>query len=342
MDRYLKHWAVATAVLVLGALALNLLVDPLWYGRGNRLTGRNYEFNERVSKANLFLQDPARYDCLILGSSTSTIVHPSLLAPHRCLNLAFSAGVVGEFLAYARWLRAQGARPSLVIVGTDFVNFDPRVDAQVDVPDFVARNEPPPPRWKSYLSLDALLWSVLAVLDQSPYPKFYDERFEVVIRPDAGTFEPEGVWLPPRVLDPARVARFGELRGLFPEARVIGWMPPLSAWHVDELERAGMLPDYLRGLHALTSVLDEVYDFAVPSDVTSRTDNTYDGRHYGNEVNARVTRRLAGHEDTFGVRVDGLTLEAYRALYTQAQRSSRDDSRSSASDRNGVSETTRP
>lgn len=325
MDRYLKHWAVATAALVLGAFALNLLVDPLWYGRGNRLTGRNHEFNERVSKANLFFQDPARYDCLILGSSTSTIVRPSLLEPRRCLNLAFSAGVVGEFLAYARWLRAHGARPSLVIVGTDFVNFDPRVDERVDVPDFITRGEAPPPRWKSYLSLDALLWSVLAVLDQSPYPKFYDERFEVVIRPDAGTFDPEGLRLSPRTLDPARVARFRELRDVFPEARFIGWMPPLSAWHVAELERTGALPDYLRCLHALTSVLDEVHDFAVPSDVTSHPGNTYDGRHYDNEVNARVTRRLAGHEDTFGIRVDGLTLESYRALYAAGPRSFQSD-----------------
>jgi hypothetical protein len=320
MDRYLKHWVVATAALVLGAFALNLLVDPLWYGRGNRLTGRNYEFNERVSKANLFLQDPARYDCLILGSSTSTIVHPSLLGPHRCFNLAFSAGVVGELVLYARWLRAQGARPSLVIVGTDYVNFDARVDLQVDVPDFVARGEAPPPRWKSYLSLDALLWSVLAVLDQSPYPKFYDERFEVVVRPDAGTFDPEGLRLSRRTLEPARVARYRELRDVFPEARFVGWMPPLSSWHVAELERTGTLPDYLRGLHALTSVFDEVYDFAVPSDVTSSTAHTYDGRHYDNEVNARVTRRLAGHEDTFGLRVDGLSLDAYRQRYDDGLR----------------------
>ncbi|MFL5355460.1 hypothetical protein [Archangium sp.] len=318
MDRYLKHWVVATVALVLGALALNLLVDPLWYGRGNRLTGRNYEFNERVSKANLFLQDPARYDCLILGSSTSTIVHPSLLAPHRCFNLAFSAGVVGELVPYARWLRAHGAKPSLVIVGTDYVNFDARVDDQVDVPDFVAHGEAPPPLWKSYLSLDALLWSVLAVLDQSPYPKFYDERFEVVVRPDAGTFDPEGLRLSRRTLEPARVARYRELHDVFPEARFVGWMPPLSAWHLAELERTGTLPNYLRSLHALTSVFDEVYDFALPSDVTASTGNTYDGRHYGNEVNARLTRRLAGHEDTFGVRVDRLSLEAYRALYGEA------------------------
>jgi len=320
MERYLKHWAVATATLVLGALGLNLAVDPLWYGAGNRLTGRNYEFNERVSKPNLFLQSPAAYDCIILGSSTSTIVRPSLLQPHRCFNLAFSAGKVGEFLAYAQWLKAQGARPSLVIVGTDYVNFDPRGDKQLDVPDFVAYGQPPPPRWKSYLSLDALLWSTLAVLDQSPYPKFYDERFEVQVRDDAGTFEPEGLELAPRTLEPARVALFRQLRDIFPQARFVGWMPPLSAWHVAELERVGVLPDYLRSLHALTSVYDELYDFALPSDVTTRRETTYDGRHFGNEVNERLTRRLGGHEDTFGVRVSELTLKAYGALYAERLR----------------------
>ncbi len=320
MGRYLKAWAGLTLALVLGALGLNLAVDPLWYGAGNRLTGRNYEFNERVSKAHLFLQAPERYDCLILGSSTATIVHPSLMAPRHCFNFAFSAGVVGEFVAYARWLRAHGARPSLVIVGADYVNFDPAVDRQVDVPDFVARGALPPPRRESYLSLDALLWSVLAVLDQSPYPKYYDARFEVIVRPDAGTFDPEGLSIRPRVLDPARVERFRALRAFFPEARFVAWMPPLSAWHVAELERTGALPDYLRSLHALTTTFDEVYDFALPSEVTGRVEDTYDGRHYGNAVNARVTRRLAGAEDSFGLRVDGLSLEAYGERYTEALR----------------------
>lgn len=323
MDRYLKHWAVTTAALVLGALGLNVLVDPLWYGGGNRLTRRNYEFNERVSKPNLFLQEPSRYDCLILGSSTSTIVHPSLLAPHRCFNFAFSAGKVSEFIAYASWLRAQGARPSLVIVGTDYVNFDPRADVRVDVPDFIAKGEAPPPRWKSYLSLDALLWSVLALVGQSPYPKFYDERFEVVVFPDAGTFNAEALRLSPRTLDPARAARFGELRAIFPEARWVGWMPPMSAWHIAELERTGSLPGYIRSLHALTPVLDEVFDFSVPSEVTADPETTYDGRHYHNEVNTRATRRLAGQEDTFGVRVSGWTLEAYEALYQERLRAFR-------------------
>lgn len=63
-----------------------------------------------------------------------------------------------------------------------------------------------------------------------------------------------------------------------------------------------------------------MYDFAVPSEVTLRVEDTYDGRHYGNAVNARVTRRLAGAEDTFGLRVDGLTLEAYGERYARALR----------------------
>ena len=49
-------WALGSAVLIAGACFLiNCLVDPLWYLRGNVLTGINYPFNERLSKINQFL-----------------------------------------------------------------------------------------------------------------------------------------------------------------------------------------------------------------------------------------------------------------------------------------------
>ncbi|HEY9301247.1 MAG TPA: hypothetical protein VIQ31_33770 [Phormidium sp.] len=56
---------------VLGTIGtLNYLVDPLWYSSGNRLTGENFPFNERISKTNLFLRSNTQdYDCLIVGSS---------------------------------------------------------------------------------------------------------------------------------------------------------------------------------------------------------------------------------------------------------------------------------
>ena len=44
-------WLLATAAVVAGGCFLtNCLVDPLWYLRGNVLTGINYPFNERLAK----------------------------------------------------------------------------------------------------------------------------------------------------------------------------------------------------------------------------------------------------------------------------------------------------
>ena len=65
--------ALSIAMLSL-TLAINLLVDPLWHGAGNQLTHVNYAFNERLSKINLYLQRLGQYDCLILGSSRTTLL----------------------------------------------------------------------------------------------------------------------------------------------------------------------------------------------------------------------------------------------------------------------------
>ena len=43
-------WLLATVGLIVAAcFAVNCLIDPLWYLRGNVLTGINYPFNERMA-----------------------------------------------------------------------------------------------------------------------------------------------------------------------------------------------------------------------------------------------------------------------------------------------------
>src|SRR5437588_12056500 len=98
-------WLLAAAgVVVAGCFTINCLVDPLWYLRGNVLTGINYPFNERLSKINQFLPHLPDYDCLILGSSRSTLLPVQSLKPHHCVNFALSDGQVDEFLLYAHYL----------------------------------------------------------------------------------------------------------------------------------------------------------------------------------------------------------------------------------------------
>ena len=91
---------LASVVLVLAGLCLgvNVLFDPLWYFRGNRITGVNYAFNERVAKLNQLLPRLSEYDCVMFGSSTTTLVPPPRIAGRPCFNMAFSGGVVSHFL----------------------------------------------------------------------------------------------------------------------------------------------------------------------------------------------------------------------------------------------------
>ena len=68
-------WLLGTiGVIVAGCFAVNCLVDPLWYLRGNVLTGVNFAFNERLAAINRFLPRLGEYDCVIFGSSRASLL----------------------------------------------------------------------------------------------------------------------------------------------------------------------------------------------------------------------------------------------------------------------------
>ena len=86
-------WLVATAGLIVAAcFAVNCLVDPLWYLKGNVLTGVNYPFNERMATVIRFLPRLRDYDCIILGTSRATLLPEEKIEGYRCYNLAISDG----------------------------------------------------------------------------------------------------------------------------------------------------------------------------------------------------------------------------------------------------------
>src|SRR6516225_2932352 len=68
-------WLAATVGLILAAcFAVNCLVDPLWYLRGNVLTQINYPFNERLAAMIRFLPRLDDYDCVIFGTSRASLL----------------------------------------------------------------------------------------------------------------------------------------------------------------------------------------------------------------------------------------------------------------------------
>ena len=311
---------VATASVLAGlCLVFNLLVDPLWYLHGNLVTGVNFAFNERVAKMNQLLPRLQEYDCLIMGSSRTTLLPERRFAGHRCVNLAFSGGRINEFLLYAHYLRARGFAPSLLIVGVDPFDFrGPMPDP--DIPDFVRTQADPPSLLRTYLSLDALDFSIRELEGDSPHHRYYDRDLNCRILARARAYYPPRVITPfpePSEVHIERAALYVELRRMFPAARAIGYVPPVSAWTVARLSLSGDLDGYLTALGRVAAAFDEFLDFGIPSTITATPSDTYDGSHYSEAVNARIAAALQSDQPGPGVDWHQQSARAIAALYRE-------------------------
>jgi len=317
--RYLGTLAAIVSTLAGLCLGANVLLDPLWYFHGNRLTGVNYAFNERLAKLNQLLPRLKDYDCVMFGSSTTTLVPPPRIAGRRCFNLGFSGGLVTEFLVYARYLRARGFAPKVLIVGVDGFDFEGPA-LKLNVPGFVKTGDDPPAFWASYLSVDAFTFSFRTALGRFPNRRQYDRDFRchIIARrtpyraPDR--LEPQAQ---PPELHPERAELYGELRRLFPDARALAFVAPSAAWTIAQYRLDGQLDAYLEGLRRTAAAFDGFLDFSIPSEITVSTTNTYDGVHFADAVNDHTAAALVAGDATPGIDWKRDAAPAIKAAYEE-------------------------
>lgn len=321
-------------LLVLGGVfALNLAIDPLWYASGNKLTGRNFGFDERIAKANLFEDRGFDVDCVIVGSSKVTLLPASEVGDGRsCFNFSFSAASLPEMTGVLRYLQARGVEPDLVIVGLDDYQFYP--PPPNTLPAFFARGEAPPAIVPTYLSLGALMMSVRTLVGDSPLPRYYDGAFEARALTEAGDYEPPtriedavarreafmaGLTAPPpRRIDPAlATAELGALTAVFPDADYVGYTPPLSEWYRAAMVHDGEWDDYVKTLIGVSGLFESFCDFSSVR-LAGFADGSYDGVHFVRQANAQVAAALVG-PDRCGIGVEVRAESLERLLRTDIQ-----------------------
>ena len=318
-------YGLVTSLLLGSVAGINWLIDPLWYSHGNILTGKNFAFNERITKTNLFLRTNKQenYDCIILGSSRVTTLKASELDRHNCFNYALKGAEIPDFVSYANFLQEQNVDPKVVYIGIDGFNFveKERKEQPPIAIDSLQTKSP----LQAYLSADVLLFSAMTLLGVSPDPaSYYDRNFEPVDTIDppvynAKFYKPAGL----QKCDLTSVETFASLKEFFPNAKFVGYVPPRSAWSmVNDTYGRGLMDCYLTAFHQLSQHYDEMYDFSIPSAVTKNPDNTFDGSHYSVITNNQIAKILQGEADSnFGIRVDNYSFDDYRHTYRQSLRS---------------------
>ncbi|MGF1541072.1 MAG: hypothetical protein ACFCU5_11580 [Pleurocapsa sp.] len=310
---------VLITTLLLGTVAgINWLVDPLWYRSGNIVTGKNFAFNERITKSNVFLRtkEEINYDCVILGSSRVIAMKVSNFQDNKCFNYGMKGGEIEDFVDYAKFLKEVGLNPQKVYIGVDGLNFVAKERKNREPFDInqVATQSP----LQAYLSADVFMFSVMTLLGVSPDPgNYYDRNFEPVDFDNPPQYRPDFYRpLPPQKCDLSIVKPFADLRTIFPNAEFIGYVPPRSAWSiVNDTYGRDLMDCYLQAFYQLSQVYDAMYDFSVPSEITKNPQHTFDGSHYSVKVNDKIAAIVQGKEPSFGLRVDNYDYEQYHQLY---------------------------
>ena len=312
-------YGLVTSFLLGSVAAINWLVDPLWYSHGNILTGKNFAFNERITKTNLFLRESKEeeYDCIILGSSRVTTMRSSEFTEHNCFNYALKGAEIPDFVSYANSLQERGIDPKIVYIGIDGFNFvekEPKEQPPVSLDSLQT-----PSFLQAYLSADVLLFSAMTILGVSPDPgNYYDRNFEPVDFANPPVYD--GKFYKPAVrqrCDLGSVETFASLREFFPNAKFVGYVPPRSSWSlVNDTYGRGLMDCYLSAFHQLSQSYDEMYDFSIPSAVTKNADNTFDGSHFSVEINNKIAKILQKDSaENFGIRIDKYSFADYRQAY---------------------------
>lgn len=272
-------------------------------------------FNERLSKTNQYekRRSTHNYNCIIFGSSRTTLLNESLLDDqYRCFNFSFSGGRIKEFVAYANWLKGRGENPSYVILGIDDFNFV-QLSTELNIPDFIKNQSDPPSIFNNYFSLDALDMSYRLLSHSENDPKIYDHTFLGAVIQAPPKYHPT-LFASQQIPYKDVVKDYKDLREVFPEAIFIGYIPPVSSW-ITASKPQEELDFFLNSVHSMSSFFLEIYDFSIPSAVTSDPENTYDGSHYFPFIQKEIVKRINGESGGFGLSVKTLSRQTYVETY---------------------------
>ncbi len=320
-NKYKKYTAYSFFIISTGlllVLLINSLVDTLWYFGGNKLFAENYSFNERLSKLNQYLVEPGRFDCIVFGSSRVTMLDVRNIENNSCFNFSFSDGNPREFVYYAEYIKKYGRLPDKLIIGID-ARFFSRQHINFNVPDVVKKLHRPANFIRPYLSFDVLDFTIRTLQKKPPKRRYYTDELIGDILPGTADYNPPPCFTPDGFGEPytnKNINYISRIKRILQAKSVIGYVAPISAWDMLLLIEDGELDSYISLIYELSKEFDQFYDFSVPSIMTARTDNNFDGHHFSRQANNKIAEVLNGRASEPGLPLHELSYKEYKRIFT--------------------------
>ena len=302
-------------------LVINLVVDPLWYFKGNRLSGMNFVLDERTSKPTRLARLKTKPDCLLFGTSSGSLMNDAdRIAGGNCFNLAISKGHSDEFVSFANWAKSQDINPRTVIFEVDAISLMATRPSAL-LPDFVVQKQAPPSPVIPYISFHSLLFSAKTALHIQSNPRYYDRNFRGAVVKTApydptldhsfmgslGPYEPAG-----------NLQAIATFRANWPGVKVICYAAPFSPDFSAAIDKKGTLDSFVRAMMAVAQSCDKFRDFNIPSDLSKDWTRTYDGIHYTPETNAQFATALIDDRAMPWSDISKLSAGQYVRVYRKA------------------------
>ncbi len=155
----------------------------------------------------------------------------------------------------------------------------------------------------------------MTLANVSPDPDVYfDANYEAVEFPNRSYAKPELVDKQDLRCDFKKVENYATLREVFPKATLVGYAPPMGAWHkLSDVVSRGVLDCGLEAYHQVATRYDRFWDFTIPSPLTEDLGVSYDGSHFSPAANDLVAAQLSGQRSDLALDVKTLPLADYQA-----------------------------
>ena len=282
------------------------IVDPLWqWNHPFHLGGLHPGFNERLQKTNYLASHTPIIDILIIGSSRSAYIAPSLLNAKHGFNYSVSSGSPKEFAEYMDFARSVSSTPvKEILLELSFfqsLKNEHKTDELLTPPqEYIFDSQNLLFRFHTLFSRDSYsrCKDVMPVTNSKiSHPSYnsylYDnnslqsfrcvEKYYATAEAKRGEIDDQAnrfyETINKQYYDNNYATYLARVHKSTGQSKCLVYIPPVTNKYLAQITRSSQMGNYIRFLKESVNEFGSVWNFAYPNELTANENNFQDAHH---------------------------------------------------------------